>query len=58
MARSGQCVRHPEICLPISPTQHYVPVPVSLTRCGLPPPLSRTSRMALRLPVASGVNVT
>ena len=36
----------------------YVPVPVSLTRCGLPPPSSKTLKDAVGLPVASGLSLT
>jgi len=35
-----------------------VPVPVSETACGEPAALSEIERLALRLPVAEGVNVT
>jgi hypothetical protein len=34
------------------------PIPVSGTLCGLPPPLSVTVTLAMRLPAAVGVNVT
>ena len=36
----------------------YVPVPVKLTFCGLPPPLSPILTLAVRDPLAKGVNVT
>ena len=36
----------------------YVPVPAKLTFCGLPPPLSPTETLAVRDPLAKGVNVT
>jgi len=36
----------------------YVPVPAKLTCCGLPPPLSPTETLAVRDPVAKGLNVT
>jgi hypothetical protein len=36
----------------------YIPVPVRLTVCGLPPPLSVIESWATRLPLARGVNVT
>ena len=36
----------------------YVPVPATLTFCGLAPPLSVTESVAVRFPVADGVNVT
>jgi hypothetical protein len=35
-----------------------VPVPLSPIVCGLAPPLSETFSVALRLPVAVGLNVT
>ena len=37
---------------------YYVPVPVSATCCGLPPPLSLTETFADRGPVVVGVKVT
>jgi len=36
----------------------YVPVPVRLTFCGLPPPSSLIETAAVRFPVAEGVKVT
>jgi hypothetical protein len=36
----------------------YIPVPVRATACGLPPPSSLISSVALRGPVAVGLNVT
>jgi hypothetical protein len=36
----------------------YCPTPVSDAVCGLPPPLSATLRIALRVPVAVGLNRT
>ncbi len=36
----------------------YVPVPVSETLCGLPPPLSPMLSVAVRRPLAVGVKVT
>jgi len=36
----------------------YVPVPIKLTFCGLPPPLSPIETLAERNPLAKGVNVT
>src|SRR6476660_8179954 len=36
----------------------YDPVPVRLTFCGLPPPLSVMFSVPVRVPVAEGVNVT
>src|SRR5581483_4069734 len=36
----------------------YWPVPVRLTNCGLPPPLSAIETEALRAPIAVGVKVT
>ena len=36
----------------------YVPVPLRPTFCGLPPPLSLTETLAVRLPLADGVKVT
>jgi hypothetical protein len=42
----------------VSVTAGAVPLPVSGTVCGLPPALSVTERLAVRLPVVVGVNVT
>ena len=36
----------------------YVPVPAKLIFCGLPPPLSPIETLAVRDPLAKGVNVT
>ena len=36
----------------------YVPVPATLTFCGLAPPSSVTASVAVRFPLADGVNVT
>src|SRR5262249_45381632 len=36
----------------------YVPVPVRLTDCGLPPPLSTKLRLPFLMPLASGWNLT
>jgi hypothetical protein len=36
----------------------HVPEPVRLAMCGLPPPLSKLERFAVRFPLAEGVNVT
>lgn len=69
MARSTQAIhdrRRSEISLraqkqrvkPQISLGFYVPVPVKLTFCGLPPPLSLTETVADRAPVAAGVNVT
>jgi hypothetical protein len=42
----------------LSVTAASVPVPVIATVCGLPPALSVNERLALRAPLALGVNVT
>src|SRR5258708_24648401 len=43
--------------LPVG-SSDYFPVPCSVTFCGEPPPLSLMARVALRVPVAVGVEVT
>ena len=36
----------------------YFPIPSNVTDCGLPPPLLATFRLAVRMPVAVGLNAT
>jgi|SRR5581483_3181501 len=46
--------------MPARPTAsfHYVPVPLRVTACGLPPPSSETFAAPVLAPVIVGVNVT
>jgi hypothetical protein len=51
------------VCSPLAgdcvlPTALYIPKPLSVTTCGLPPPLSTTFSVAFRDPFACGVKVT
>ena len=43
--------------VPCSILNSYVPIPVSVTGCGLPPPSSRILTTAFRAPAAVGVNI-
>src|SRR5258708_13577591 len=45
-------------CLRVDVLAGYFPVPVNVTFCGDPPPLSLMSSDALRVPFALGVKVT
>lgn len=42
----------------LRPTAEAVPVPLTVNVCGLPTALSETDTVAVRFPVAVGVNVT
>jgi len=53
-----RCAAAPSLDHPQGNDISYVPVPVKVTPCGLPPPLSLTPTAAVRFPVTVGLNVT